>query len=101
MIRRRMANPARLMEPEDGPVITPPEWTRDSRCAPIGGAVWDSWAVDDQIAWCQPCPVREACGEYGVEQIGVRGKSGTVVYGGLTPGQIVKLAKARRREEVA
>ena len=50
---------------------------------------------------CPRCPVREACGEYGIEQLGVLDKSGTVVYGGLTPGQIVKRAKARRREEVA
>lgn len=101
MIRRRMANPARLMEPDDGPLITPPEWTMDSRCAPIGGADWDSWEVEEQIAWCQSCPVIESCREYGIEQLRVADKSGTVVYGGLAPGQIVKAARARRGEEVA
>lgn len=100
MIRTLWNNPARKQtEPEQLPFLTPPEWTADARCAPLGPEDWDALDVAGQVAWCRPCPVVGVCREYGIEQVGVMDKSGTVVYGGLAPKQIVRSARARRKSE--
>lgn len=101
MIRRRWANPARMhaeLTAEEFPT-TPPDWMLDGRCAPIGGRDWDAIEHPEQVVICGGCPVVDDCREYGIEHVRVLDKSGTVLYGGLLPGQIVDEAKRRRDED--
>lgn len=84
------------------PLFKPPGWMADGICAGIGGANWDALEVPEQIEVCRGrCPVIGPCGEFGIDTLEVAQKGSAVVYGGLTPEQIVDAVKARRAGKVA
>ena len=94
----------RINEPADPiPLIEPPEWMADALCAQIGGHAWDSLTWEQQVEFCQPCPVRDQCAEFGADHLLAldRSGTGTTVYGGLSPADVVSLAQERRRESAA
>lgn len=86
--------------PSPLPLAEPPAWMADGICTGIGGVNWDALEVPEQIEVCQSrCPVIGLRGEFGIDTLGALNAGATVVYGGLTPGQIVDAAKARRVRE--
>lgn len=102
MIRALWNNPARIAaDPNPLPIVAPPAWMADGICAGIGGVNWDALEVWEQVGTCGQCPVIADCREFGIDTLGCANKAATVVYGGLTPGQIVTRARAQRQGEVA
>ena len=82
------------------PLVEPPAWMADGICTGIGAANWDALEVREQVGTCGQCPVIADCREFGIDTLGCANKAATVVYGGLTPEQIVDAAKARRAGEM-
>ena len=83
------------------PLVEPPAWMADGICTGVGAANWDALEVWEQVGTCGQCPVIGLCGEFGIDTLEALNAGATVVYGGLTPGQIVDAAKARRAGKVA
>lgn len=97
MRRTMWNNPARIpVDVDPLPILAPPEWMADGICAQVGGHGWDSLSIEGQVEFCQPCPVIEVCGTFGVEQLMCLNRTATTVYGGLTPDQIVDEARVRK-----
>ena len=82
------------------PLVEPPDWMADGLCAQVGGCRWDALTTEEQVEVCQSCRVRSECAQFGVDHLMVTEKAGTVVYGGMTPAEIVERARAQRRGEV-
>lgn len=101
MIRALWNNPARIpVDIDPLPVLLPPGWMADGICAGIGGANWDALDVWEQVGTCGQCPMIADRRELGIDTLEALNAGATVVYGGLTPGQIVDAAKARRAGEM-
>lgn len=83
------------------PLVEPPAWMADGICVGIGGANWDALEVWEQVGTCDQCPVIADCRELGIDTLESLNAGATVVYGGLTPGQIVTRARAQRQEKRA
>ena len=97
MRRTMWNNPARIpVDVDPLPILAPPEWMADGICTQVGGHGWDSLSIEGQVEFCQPCPVIEVCGTFGVEQLMCLNRTATTVYGGLTPDQIVDQARVRK-----
>lgn len=69
-------------------------WQEHQACTHINPEVFFTGRTDEIAPHCIPCPVREACQEYGVvmdEKFGV--------WGGLGRSAIVQIRKHRRQLE--
>lgn len=77
--------------------LQPPPWTTDAACV----GVFDPDLFHDPLLWpqakelCETCPVIEQCREWALDGLALGVVDG--VYGGLTPGELVLLARSLGR----